>query len=86
MAKIKNIIRSGWCGILMGLLTAMGFNACHRTQKVVIDDANNNQIIDSVHIQKPPKIRDRGEMIALYGVPPSKFKNMKQQNVKPQDK
>ena len=62
----------------MALLTAMGFNACHRTQKVVIDDDNNTQIIDSVRAEKPPKIRDRGEMIALYGVPPSKFRNMKQ--------
>ena len=78
MAKIKNIIRSGWCGILMTLLTAMGFGACHRAQKVVVDDDNNTQIIDSVRAEKPPKIRDRGEMIALYGVPPSKFKNMKQ--------
>jgi len=77
MAKIKNIIRSGWCGILMAILTAMGFGACHRTQKVVIDD-DNTPIVDSIRTEKPPKIRDRGEMIALYGVPPSKFRNMKQ--------
>ena len=61
----------------MTLLTAMGFGACHRAQKVVIDD-DNTPIVDSIRTEKPPKIRDRGEMIALYGVPPSKFRNMKQ--------
>ena len=86
MAKIKYIIRSGWCRILMVLLTVLGFGACHRTQKAVVDDDNNIQQIDSATVSKPPKIRDRGEMIALYGVPPSKFKNMKQQNNKPLNK
>ncbi len=85
MANIKNIIRSKWCGILVAILTAMGFGACHRTQKVVIDD-DNTPIVDTIRNEKPPKIRDRGEMIALYGVPPSKFKNMEQQNIKPQNK
>lgn len=79
MAKINKIIRSRWCGILMAILTAMGFNACHRAQKVVIDDSNP-QITDTSSVAKPPIIRDRGEMITLYGVPPSKFRNMKQDN------
>ncbi|MBP5682307.1 MAG: hypothetical protein J6X05_03565 [Bacteroidales bacterium] len=79
MAKLNNIIRSRWCGILMAILTAMGFGACHRTQKVVIDDSNA-PIVDTIGSKKPPRIRDHGEIIALYGVPPSKFKNMKQQN------
>ncbi len=69
----------------MAMLTAMGFGACHRTQKVVIDDSNA-PIVDTVSTQKPPRIRDHGEIIALYGVPPSKFKNLKQQNIKPQNK
>ncbi|MBO7462420.1 MAG: hypothetical protein J6T96_07470 [Bacteroidales bacterium] len=85
MAKFNNIIRSRWCGILMAILTAMGFGACHRTQKVVIDDSNS-PIVDTIGSKKPPRIRDHGEIIALYGVPPSKFKNLKQQNVKPQNK
>ncbi len=85
MAKFNNIIRSRWCGILMAILTAMGFGACHRTQKVVIEDGNA-PIVDTVSTKKPPRIRDHGEMIALYGVPPSKFKNLKQQNNKPLNK
>lgn len=85
MARINNIIRSKWCGILMLMLTAMGFGACHKAQKVVIDDSTP-QIIDSSRIEKPPKIRGGGEMIALYGVPPSKFRNMKQQNNEPLNK
>jgi hypothetical protein len=85
MAKINNIIRSKWCGILMAMLTAMGFGACHRTQKVVIDDSNA-PVVDTVRADKPPIFHGGGEIIALYGVPPSKFKNMKQQNIKPQNK
>lgn len=85
MAKLNNIIRSKWCGILMAMLTAMGFGACHRTQKVVIDDSNA-PIVDTVRADKPPIFHGGGEIIALYGVPPSKFKNLKQQNIKPQNK
>jgi hypothetical protein len=85
MAKINNIIRSKWCGILMAMLTAMGFGACHRTQKVVIDDSNA-PIVDTIRADKPPIFHGGGEIIALYGVPPSKFKNLKQQNIKPQNK
>lgn len=70
----------------MAMLTAMGFGACHnRTQKVVIDDSNA-PIVDTIRADKPPIFHGGGEIIALYGVPPSKFKNLKQQNIKPQNK
>ncbi len=71
--------------MLMAMLTAMGFGACHRTQKVVIDDSNAS-VVDTIRADKPPIFHGGGEIIALYGVPPSKFKNLKQQNIKPQNK
>lgn len=84
MAEISKKIRSKWCAVLVALLAAMGFGACHRAQKVVITD-DNNQIKDSSQITHPPVIRDPGEIIALYGVPPSKYKKMEKQEIKPQN-
>ena len=84
MAEISKKIRSKWCALLVALLAAMGFGACHRAQKVVITD-DNNQIKDSSQITHPPVIRDPGEIIALYGVPPSKYIKMEKQEIKPQN-
>lgn len=84
MADFHKMIRSKWCAVLMALLAAMGFGACHRAQKVVIID-DNNQITDSSQITNPPVIRDPGEIIALYGVPPSKYKKIERQEIKPQN-
>ena len=84
MAEISKKIRSKWCAVLVALLAAMGFGACHRAQKVVITD-DNNQIKDSSQITHPPVIRDPGEIIALYGVPPSRYKNIDQKKEKPQN-
>ena len=84
MADFHKMIRSKWCAVLMALLAAMGFGACHRAQKVVIID-DYNQITDSSQITNPPVIRDPGEIIALYGVPPSKYKQIEKQNIKPQN-
>ncbi|MBR4264601.1 MAG: hypothetical protein IKQ46_00940 [Bacteroidales bacterium] len=77
MANLQTKIRNKWCGILMVLLAVMGFSACHNTQKAVVDNNNpSEQKIDSVHVVKPPENRGGGEIIALYGVPPSKFKKI----------
>lgn len=84
MAEISKMIRKKWCALLVALLAAMGFGACHRAQKIVIID-DNNQITDSSQITNPPVIRDPGAIIALYGVPPSKYKQIEKQNIKPQN-
>lgn len=77
MSKLKKYTLGKWCAVLAALLAVMGFQACHNTQKVVVDnDDPSEQKIDSIHIVKPPKNIDGGEIIALYGVPSSKFKKM----------
>ena len=86
MAEKHNIIRSGWCWILMFALTAMGFNSCHRAQKIVVDDDNITPIDTVPNRLQPPRFRDPGEMIALYGVPPSRFKNIEKRKINPQNK
>lgn len=86
MTKKRDILRSRWCGLLMLALAAMGFDSCHRAQKVVVDDGNITPTDTIIDRPKPPRLRDGGEIIALYGVPPSRFKNIEKQNVNPQIK
>ncbi len=83
MANIKKYITSKWCGILMALLAAMGFNSCHRAEKVAVDGNNNGNMPDTVNIIIPPKRQAPGQVICLYGVPPSKFEKIENQKVKP---
>lgn len=71
----------------MFALAAMGFNSCHRAQKVVVDDNININPSDTITDRpQPPRFRAPGEMIALYGVPPSRFKNIEKRKINPQNK
>ena len=78
MSKLKKYTLGKWCAVLAALLAVMGFQACHRSQKVVIDNENPT---DTLQPMVPSPIR--GEIIALYGVPPSKYKKIEKQNIEP---
>lgn len=78
MSKIKKYTLGKWCAVLAALLAVMGFQACHRAQKVVITDDTPTDTLSTV---VPSPIH--GEIIALYGVPPSKYKKIEKQNIEP---
>ncbi len=80
MTKLKKYTLNTWCAVLAAVMAMMGFQSCHRAQKMVTD---NDAPIDTLRTVTPPTIRDPGEIIALYGVPPSKFKEIKQQDINP---
>lgn len=81
MKQAKKYIITKWCGLLMAILAAMGLNSCHKTQKITVDNDNKNRI-DTLITEppEPPKIRDGGDIICLYGVPKSNFQKIEQKN------
>ena len=80
MSKLTKYTLNTWCAVLAAVLAMMGFQSCHSAQKVVID---NDIPTDTLRPVIPKPIRDPGEIIALYGVPPSKFKQIEKQNINP---
>lgn len=61
-----------------GVVGCDGFSSVPQVEKVVIDNENPT---DTLQPMVPSPIR--GEIIALYGVPPSKYKKIEKQNIEP---